>query len=362
MFGKIFEENELIRWIKEKHFNSAPLNDCNIEDASVDPVCLEHYARRFSFNNEIILIPVNRAFWPAANNFMCSLQRIGYNHIVFWSLDNFIHDELLKFNLLSIFLPGFPPSMSIVKAGTQHYKMIMRYKPKVIQMLLNAGLNVWYIDVDTVICKKFHLDVESDQSNSILFALDFDPAKEKFLPSTSMLFLRQNPSTSRFMKLWLQVMDKTTSIDDQQAFRRLIKDHKIVNDWKQDLSIDMDLVESGSWTNTPKNDNNSNEEIISVKALDPLKFISSHMLSTNFYLPKNFSSPTMIHTSFQTNLQDALKQLGIWFLDNNDKCEYPSVDEELKELNSKIERKKMADTAALKKEKEKKLKLLRKNN
>jgi Nucleotide-diphospho-sugar transferase len=144
----MLQEKELLKYIKEKHFNNPALDKCSVEDASVVPLCLELFSHRFAVDDEVIIIPVNKVFWPDAKNLMCSLARIGMRNIIFWSLDNIIHNELINANQLSIFLPGFPLSKSIVKTSEAQYTLMLRYKPKVIQMLLNVGLNVWYLDAE----------------------------------------------------------------------------------------------------------------------------------------------------------------------------------------------------------------------
>lgn len=57
--GNMFQEKELLSYIREKHFDNPIIEKCSIEDASVVPQCLELFARRLAQNNEIIIIPTN---------------------------------------------------------------------------------------------------------------------------------------------------------------------------------------------------------------------------------------------------------------------------------------------------------------
>lgn len=202
-------------------------------------------------------------------NIMCSLTRMGLRNIVFWALDNVIHNEFLKVGKLSIFLPGFPLSYAKVTPKEEQFRHMMRLKPKVMAMFLNAGLDVWYMDADVVALDKLFGEVSKDTSSDVFFGLVKE--NDVMQPSASMMFLRNSHESKSFVQLLRETMDMTTSITDQQALRRVLKNRSKTNAWdvsSQELATD--ISKSGNKDLESKKDYRLEKAQISLQKPIPL--------------------------------------------------------------------------------------------
>ncbi|KAI8925915.1 core-2/I-branching enzyme-domain-containing protein [Entophlyctis helioformis] len=235
VFGDFFAEGELLAWINANHMvTPAVPGPCRIEDASVRIECLKEYGSKFADNGELVLLPVNRAFLMTAANMRCSLTLAGIRNIVYWSLDLDVHETLLKKGRLSIFLAGFPSTNEAQKPRTAYFTRMMRFKPKVIKMLLDAGFHVWFMDADTIALTDFRRDVVDDRSADVFVALDnprrvvLDLERTPPAASAGIMYFRQGDPARRLVDEVLTMQAQSTLLDDQDALRKVLARRDLV--------------------------------------------------------------------------------------------------------------------------------------
>jgi Nucleotide-diphospho-sugar transferase len=225
ILGELYDEKKLIEWIQTKHFNNPPNEECNMEDASVLPKCLSKYINEVAVDNEIIVIPMNKGFMPFALNLICSLKNFDMTNIVYWSLDHATHDALLKKGKLSIFFAGFPTEEDVLKPDDKYFTKMIRFKPKLLAMLLQTGVNVWYMDADQVALTDFRQLVVNDHEADVFVATDLKlGAKVSVKPHTSTIYLRNSAVSKDFVKRLGEALLVSKSYDDLRALRWMVAD------------------------------------------------------------------------------------------------------------------------------------------
>jgi len=106
--------------------------------------------------------------------------------------------------------------------------LLMKQKPGIIQHFLKAGLDVWYLDADTVALKDFR--VLPDESSDIFASIDeLEIFKESTwttrLPAigSGIMYFRSTPATIKALDLIIQHVNEVYTIDDNEAINEVIQ-------------------------------------------------------------------------------------------------------------------------------------------
>ncbi|EGF79788.1 hypothetical protein BATDEDRAFT_89199 [Batrachochytrium dendrobatidis JAM81] len=347
VFGTSFEEAKLLEWISTNHMNVPSSIDpnesaesrspCTIEDASVRSKCLKEFGSKIAHNNELVVVPVNRAFLVQAANLRCSLLHAGIDNLIYWSLDLEVHESLISKGKLSIFLAGFPSTSERQDPGTPYFIKMMRYKPKVLAMLLDAGFNVWYMDADTIALQDFRPEIVADTSVHIHIALDNDKRLDMStflkhsvppLASAGIMYLQNHPSSKLFIKSVLDMQAQSILLDDQEAMRRVIHNKTLVQtsyaptqSLGQRLGLDKRSYDDASNIPiTPPVIEINNAEI-HIRYFNQFQFINGIiLLDHTTEIPINFDEFKVVHARPLENPIAALTKWGLWFLNNEGTC------------------------------------------
>eukprot|EP00842_Homolaphlyctis_polyrhiza_P003002 jgi/Hompol1/3702/HPOL_000837-RA len=358
VLGNEFQEAKLLKWIEDNHMNAPQItanSSCTIEDASVRIDCLREFASKIAINNEIVVIPVNRAFLTLAANLRCSMTRAGIKNLIYWSLDIEVHESLISRGTLSIFLPGFPSITEAQKPRTAYFTRMMRYKPYLIERFLLAGFNVWCLDADTVVLDPdFRTTIVNDRTADIFVSIEtphfvMNP-NEKILISTGIMYLRNTPRSRAFITHVIEMMGKSMLFDDQDAVRKVVGDNRLVKVLydrlavpSTDIYVDKEdtgqiLGQDDTNDNNPRTNSNSNDSTmnsndndningpihdtrIRVKYLDQIEYISGLLLfDRTEEIPKLFDKFKLVHSKPLENPMVSLSEWGLWYLDNSGNC------------------------------------------
>ncbi|KAJ1344756.1 hypothetical protein BSLG_000277 [Batrachochytrium salamandrivorans] len=368
VFGTSFEEGRLLEWIDTHHMHSSFSIDgneaqdnqpCKIEDASVRIACLKEFGDKFSVNNELVIVAVNRAFLVHAANLRCSLVHSGINNLVYWSLDIEVHESLISKGRLSIFLAGFPSTSERQDPSKPYFVKMMRYKPKVLAMFLEAGFNVWYMDADSVSLQDFRPEIVADESVHVHVALgnekriDINLAGEDAdvpLASAGIMYLRNHPSSKLFIQHVLDMQTQSMLLSDQDAMRKVIANrdlvvtsfttsqtaikrrglvrrsdydvHKRSDDVYNPSNVDRTSLHIAEKTNGkfPRG-MDSHPAKIHIRYFDQFQFINGIILFDHTTeIPMNFDQFKVVHSRPLENPAATLSKWGLWFLDSKGTC------------------------------------------
>jgi hypothetical protein len=379
--GKLYDEKSLAEWISKTHFSNPPHTNCTMEDASVLDHCLLLYAKKISIDNELIIIPTNTGYLKYTENLVCSLAHFGITNIIYWSLDHAVHDQFLSKGQLSIFFPGFPTDENILTKEDLTFVRMMRYKNRMISLVLNLGFHVWYLDADIVVLSDFRYLAVDDKSSDVFIAVDETYKEPKTsVPSTSTMYFRNSENSKSFMKGLGKALQVAESFDDLKALKWMLRDStkyqliypnktnvfssdKVLPPDNSHQRIKVDIIPTLN-VSTPSdkirkesniNDNQTTinniingtvnitgtkedttgvidmeiqnlnarglngSTVINVKVFDPLLFVNGELFTDNSPLPKEFIFPILIH--FMPHAEVELRDWDLWFIGGVDKNE-----------------------------------------
>lgn len=314
--GDIFQEQKLISWIQDYHFNETDeVKICTIEMMSVRIDCLKEFADEIAFKGSVIIIPVNMPYITIANNLVCSLNLLGMKNIVYWALDLEVYEMLLQKGELVILLPGLNPIPDLLPSKSEALQNVLRSKPVLIEMILKAGLSVWMIDADMVVLKDFRNILEprtdvfiSDESGSTV------RGGVKAVASSSLMYFRANDRTLKLIGIIRQILLFSCKMDDEIAFRSVIEQSELVSLFPANHSS------TYSHTGEPSKLLSSQDHHIHVRYFDSLRFISSKVFIDQFELiPFGFNDYYSIHFH-GTSTKSLLEKHHKWFLNEESFC------------------------------------------
>ncbi|KAJ3254208.1 hypothetical protein HK103_007453 [Boothiomyces macroporosus] len=309
--GTIFGEHKLIEWISENHYIDEKPGKCTLEQISVRIECLKEFGEKIAEKNQLVVVPFNSQYFLTTANLICSFSKLGINNIIYWTLDLDIYESLLAQKKAAILIPGLNPIELAESPKSPDLKRIMRAKPKVIKMILDAGFSVWYLDSDTVALKDFRFI--TDNSADVFIALDNGNHLSNLppVPSAGIMHFRQGKASLDFIDMVQQEVDKSSILDDEDAIRRLLS---------RQTSISVSLPDRKLYSRdlfSESLDPNS----IHVKYLDPFSFMSSKIfINAPLQIPKDFDDFYLIHTHSPSNNQDVLVGYGLWLVDKRGTC------------------------------------------
>lgn len=311
VLGNVFQEEKLMDWIGEFHYNNATKN-CTIEDISVNKFCLRALASSITNDNHIIIAPVNRPYLVAAANLGCSLKSLEKNNIIFWSLDLSIHQALLSVGRLTIFLPGFPNIADKFQPGDQSYYSLLRYKPIIMRYILEAGFDLTFIDTDSIITSDFFGFLP--RNVDIFFSGAYlKKDHDKLEISSSFIHFRTNNQTINFIK------DLETAIE----FYPSKSLEWIIAGLVQHVNVhgpDGFGIVFPDFSRALHFSNHSNYlKDLSIGILDPKNHIDwqSDLFSNQ---EANFENVRLIRYGKSKIVQSILKNAGLWYVSDSGKC------------------------------------------
>lgn len=327
ILGGLYEEKKLIEWIQTHHFNSPLHTECTLDDASVVASCLKLYTDKVAKDGEIIVIPTNKGFINTANNLVCSLNHFGIKHIIYWALDHATHDSLLKQGHVSILFPGFPTEEDSVLANDKFFTKMMRYKPRLLRMLLKAGHSVWYLDADAIALSDFTTVVRNDTDANVFVSL------HGIKPATSVMYFRQSTDAVEFVERMELGLKISGSYDDEKALRWMMRDTAHIEFITPYNTSALPLKNNTHIPDFPIEKRQLS--VIKVKALDPDLF-PSDLFVDNVPVSATIGIPLLIHSPDLTNVEVVLQEWGLWYMSSGE-CKWTdSVDSVLAKIGKKV--------------------------
>jgi hypothetical protein len=244
---------------------------------------------------------------PQLVNLRCSLIAQNITNIVYWSLDQHTHDHFLNLDFLSIFLPGFPSVAYSVSQESDEWRLMMKHKPTIISMLLELGLNVWFLDTDVVVIKDFREKTVLDSAANIYTSV-YGNQRMGYIPTCAIMYFRYADESVRFLSEWISLIGKHPSTSEIIAFLALSK---------QD---NFNMVSfSDSFPIADK---------INIKQLNPSDILSGKPLFDKQEYLDVYYTPQLVHA---TPIEDTLDKesrekwivmlikWGLWFVGENKK-------------------------------------------
>jgi hypothetical protein len=173
----------------------------------------------------------------------------------------------------------------------------MRKKPIVIEMLMKAGVDVWYMDADVVPLEDFR--VVKERQADVYIALGQTRPKRV---SGSMMFFRNTQSAHKILQLYKEELQKSSLLDDEDALERIVNRPKLIRVLEPNHRH-MYHSEEDDTVTTP-----------TIRYLDPYAFISPRMYEQPSTIPSQSEHMT-VHAHQSRDLQGMLRSFGIWFVE-----------------------------------------------
>ncbi|KAI8903508.1 core-2/I-branching enzyme-domain-containing protein [Gorgonomyces haynaldii] len=206
ILGRLFDEPKLVEWINKKHWNGPEHVICELEDASVLQSCFQQFADKIQRNKTLVVIPMNEAFLKVGLNLICTLEHFGFTNVVVWALDQQVHQHMIQNNHLSLFIPGFPGLSKQLTGKDPYFHKMLRWKPKLLKYILDAGYNIISIDADSLVLDDF----EQYLVGPIQATTDLD---------TFFLYLESSPLAKSLLDKWQTVLDNSLYLSSKQGFQ-----------------------------------------------------------------------------------------------------------------------------------------------
>jgi hypothetical protein len=320
--GNMFGEQKLVKWIKERHMfqgSKGKTTKCNVVQMSVRIECIQEIAGPIAFRNSLIVIPVSTPYLDFAMNLACSLKRLDITNVIYWALDLDVYETLLERAMLTILLPGLDPLEELQKSKSASLQKVLRSKPRLLEMILNAGFSVWMMDADMIALQDFR---KVQDLNSDMFVShandDYLNGITEPVVSSSLVYYRNNERTIRFLEEMKRQLSLSSSIDDEVALQRVLHRSDLVKLLSEDHSKlfprDDLISEDLAIGETPMRTR--------VRFLDPFRFATSLIFkgpASNLKLPSGFTDFYTLHWNGQIDKKDLVKR-GIWFVDEELLC------------------------------------------
>jgi hypothetical protein len=222
--GNVFQEEKLLDWIQENQKRNGTVNGCSMMDASGDSRCLGQWIRNrtTTHSSSVIVIPVNEGFLELVQNLECSLSQLGLkSRIVFWALDIATHEYMIRTTRISIFLPQKQEMTGLHRHDSQPLVAMMKLKPTLIEFVMNAGVDVWFLDGDSVVFKDF-TGMVVDEGVDVLVGLASGHYTMGNSLSTSTLFFRNTVGSRSILRMWNNVISSSGTLDESMALKKVL--------------------------------------------------------------------------------------------------------------------------------------------
>lgn len=305
--GDMFGEQNLLAWIKSKHYQQQiKTGECTVEDMSVRMECLKEFGGRVAYKNGLIIVPINKPFSAIAKNMECSFSRLGIKNVLYWALDLDIYDSLLSAGKLAILLPGLNPLPSFETRKSAMLQQALRLKPFIIKLVLDAGFDTWVLDADVLAIKDFR-DL-TDSSTDLFVSYDNINHIHGSEPSasTAISFYRANDRTLKVLEEIKEELALSSHLDDEEALRRILKRTDHVNIVQPDYTPNgAPTIEGGA------------HDMLRVRYLNPFQFMSSHIYKNTGEMRGQKRDYYLLHIVSPEKDKSYLQAHGLWLIDSD---------------------------------------------
>ncbi|KAJ3358871.1 hypothetical protein HDU91_005092 [Kappamyces sp. JEL0680] len=317
--GNMFLEQKLIAWIKEKHMHQGSTGKntkCTVEQMSVRIECIQEIAGPIAFRNSLIVIPVNLPYLEIALNLACSLARLQIKNVIFWALDLDVYETLLDRGKLAVLLPGLNPMSELQKSKSEPLQNVLRSKPRLLELFLNAGFSVWMMDADMVALQDFR-DIQDLGTDIFISYANGEHIKYKTKPvaSSALVYYRNGPKSLKFVKDMQHELDISSNLDDEDALRRVIA-----------RTGHSELLASDHSRLFPRADIRAEEldvgdaATIRVRYLDAIRFTTATIFIDHpSIIPHGFTGFYTLHWNGKATKKELLKY-DLWLVDDEGLC------------------------------------------
>ncbi|KAI8896370.1 nucleotide-diphospho-sugar transferase-domain-containing protein [Globomyces pollinis-pini] len=367
-YGDFFGETKLMEWIQTNHLDLSSGSSCQRDQLGYRDECIREIVSSVADGNELVVVPVNKAFLEIAANLRCSLHRVGIDSVLHWAMDVEAHDTLIAEGYTSYFVPDAKNSPGRHHYQDKEFTDMLRTKPLVLQKLIDAGFNVWMLDADTIAMRDFRIkskDYVKDPFNVdiILSIANTEPVPATYdvvqppSASTGMMYLRSTEGTREFLNDVARRLELDLLLDDQDAVRQFISQSKhttftgVGTKAKTDLypaegenleiaankTVDAEELEIGPVPKSEPTNKGGNsladffsfvtqstqsKDIpkIRVHFFDQLEFVNGQIYYHNDEMTKSFNSYRVIHASGEWDPKQSMQSKDLWFLDSDGVC------------------------------------------
>jgi hypothetical protein len=145
-----------------------------------------------------------------AKNHIKSLRECGINNHCSYVTDEESLIELTALGYPVVYVKNTQTNKDNFNFGTVDFNNMSFLRYYIIHTLLEQGIDVWYLDVDTVVLKNvipIYLDLKQENNCDICFQTDLN------MPCTGCMLLFAKEKTKQFIKIIIQ--NKTNQTNDQ---------------------------------------------------------------------------------------------------------------------------------------------------
>lgn len=287
-------------------------------------------------NKTVILIQANIGFFELALNLDCGLRRRSAPSPIFWVQTEATNNLFRSAGLTTYYNPSLSGVDTSVNYHTKEYNLMMRQRPYLWSLFLEAGVNLFWMDADTSVVddpfKSLHWDVDLEIQTDLGRILYGDgPGEFNATHACAGLFLlRASPQGKKITELMLKGLQNHTNWEDQEVLNYNVID-------VPEISFVVDrhhIVKEGDVRNALESA--EHDKKITVRYTHPLDWANGHLLNSKFidliddtwYYRKNDTMiksariPQIIHMNGIGRLSkvETLKRLGAWYLTEDLRC------------------------------------------
>eukprot|EP00798_Chlamydomonas_sp_ICE-L_P028760 gene28760-31942_t len=216
------------------------LNEFDPIDAN-PPQMSAGLAKMMAKDNTVIVTWANYALWDFVKSWVRHLNDLGINNILVGAMDQQIGEAMVLRKIPSFAMYATNQSHSGVGAehlawGGEGFHKMGRQKISLAKLFLEAGVNLFLVDVDVVILRDVLPYFDRYPQADILVSTDLlstpndvgDDGLEKNGGANApmnigIMFFRNNPKTLKFVTEWLDRIIATPDLWDQVAFNDMAR-------------------------------------------------------------------------------------------------------------------------------------------
>lgn len=302
-------------------------------------------------NNTVVVVPVNEGMLHWADNLVCSLKQTSFNasNIVFWCLDEPAQDRLSRrgfatYRDSTLFSVSREENL---RGSTRDYARMMKERPKFYIDLLNTGLDMMMLDVDTVWYQS-PLEIVPSRDSGVDVVYSTDARNFYQIKNAFRDFNRRGPYIPPVCNgvFWMKSSPRTISIwTEMQAvfeaswWEKPIWTHFLFQDDQRGMDVILNdgrarLVEPFPGGITPDMVEGRYKETadLNVRLLDQTQVVNGQLLKTqqpryqaNLAELRSMGKDRIAaHFNWSTKDKGAkdagAKELGMFYLDDNGAC------------------------------------------
>ncbi len=159
-----------------------------------------------------------------AKNHIKSLRECGITNHCSYVTDEESFMELTALNYPVVRINNSGTNIENFNFGTEDFNNLSFLRYYIIDILLQEGIDVWYLDVDTVVLKNvmpFYFDLKNQNNYDTCFQTDLN------MPCTGCMLLLATEKNKDFVKTIIK--NKTNQTNDQILVNAILRQHPIIN-------------------------------------------------------------------------------------------------------------------------------------